>query len=168
MPGGVRAKVTADTADSSEKSGGASPPKRRRRALRTGPAAAKTLFLDVVATLTAHGVDFKAVPATLEGLAFGPDIAVNGAVKRTLFLSHDNDFLGTVVDSNHPASAVDPNQFFVFAVDPADLPAFVSHKKGPAEGGPFLCDTCVCRITELSCGPRKMVMCQSREEMRQC
>jgi hypothetical protein len=90
-----------------------------------GKAVAKTLFLDVVATLTAHGIDSKDIPAKLEGLAFGSDLVVDGAIKHTLFLSNDNDFVGTVTDTNHPTGIDNPNQFFVFAVDDAALPGFV-------------------------------------------
>jgi hypothetical protein len=90
-----------------------------------GKAVAKTLFLDVVATLTAHGMSANDIPAKLEGLAFGPDIVVDGALKHTLFFSNDNDFIGTVTDSNHPTGIDNPNQFFVFAVDEAALPGYV-------------------------------------------
>lgn len=93
-----------------------------------GKAVPKTLFLDVVATLNAHGIDSKNIPAKLEGLAFGPDVVIDGALKHTLFVSNDNDFIGTVVDSNHPAGIDNPNQFFVFAIDAAALPGFVHQK----------------------------------------
>lgn len=88
-------------------------------------AIAKTLFLDVVATLNAHGITSEDIPAKLEGLAFGPDLSASGVTKHTLYLANDNDFLATVVDSNHPNGIDNPNQFFVFAVDPAALPNFV-------------------------------------------
>src|SRR5499427_2334066 len=39
-----------------------------------GKANPKTLFLDVVAALNAHGIRSQDIPAKLEGLAFGPDI----------------------------------------------------------------------------------------------
>ncbi|HKE96343.1 MAG TPA: esterase-like activity of phytase family protein [Povalibacter sp.] len=90
-----------------------------------GKASAKTLFLDVVAALTAHGINANDIPAKLEGLAFGPDITVDGAKKHTLFISNDNDYLGTVTDSNHPAGIDNPNRWFVFAVDADDLSGFV-------------------------------------------
>jgi hypothetical protein len=90
-----------------------------------GKAVAKTLFLDVVQALNAHGIGSKDIPAKLEGMAFGPDVVIDGATKHTLFVSNDNDFVGTVVDSNHPNGIDNPNQMFVFAVDPAALPDFV-------------------------------------------
>ncbi|MEO7736320.1 MAG: esterase-like activity of phytase family protein [Kofleriaceae bacterium] len=90
-----------------------------------GLAVTKTLFLDVVAALTAHGIASTDIPAKLEGLAFGQDLLLDGALVHTLWLSNDNDFVGTVVDSNHPAGIDNPNQFFVFAVDDAALPGYV-------------------------------------------
>jgi len=50
---------------------------------------------------------------------------MNGVAKHTLIIRNDNDFIGTIVDSNHPAGIDNPNRFFVFAVDAADLPGFV-------------------------------------------
>src|SRR5204862_5000223 len=41
-----------------------------------GKAVAKTLFLDVVAALNAHGIKSEDIPAKLEGVAFGQDIVV--------------------------------------------------------------------------------------------
>jgi hypothetical protein len=87
-------------------------------------AVGKTLFLDIVATLNQHGISSKDIPAKLEGVAFGPDIDVNGVVKHTLFVANDNDFIGTVTDSLHPNGTDNPNRFFVFAVDTADLPTY--------------------------------------------
>ena len=84
----------------------------------------KTLFLDVVAVLTAHGFAADNIPAKLESLAFGYDVKVNGARKHTLFIANDNDFIGTVTDTHHPSGITNPNQFFVFAFDESDLPGF--------------------------------------------
>ena len=84
----------------------------------------KTLFLDVVAVLTAHGFAADNIPAKLESLAFGYDVKVNGARKHTLFIANDNDFIGTVTDTHHPNGIANPNQFFVFAFDESDLPGF--------------------------------------------
>jgi hypothetical protein len=89
-----------------------------------GKAVAKTLFLDVVAALGANGINAKDLPAKLEGMAFGPDVIIGGVRKHTLYISNDNDFIGTVVDSGHPAGIDNPNKFFVFSIDHADLPAF--------------------------------------------
>jgi hypothetical protein len=91
-------------------------------------AVAKTLFLDVVAVLTSHGIAATEIPAKLEGITFGPDVVVAGQRQHTLWVSNDNDFLGTVTDSNHPAGIDNPNQFFVFAVDPALLPGLARHR----------------------------------------
>ncbi len=97
----------------------------RTGAASLAPAAvAKTLFLDVVATLTAHGIAAQDIPAKLEGMAFGPDEVVGGMRQHTLWIANDNDFLATVVDTHHPAGIDNPNQFFVFAVAPSLLPGF--------------------------------------------
>ena len=80
----------------------------------------KTLFLDVVAALTAGGISADLIPSKIEGVAFGPDIKHNGATLHTLWLGNDNDFLETTED---PSGNVipNPNQFFVFGVTEADL-----------------------------------------------
>lgn len=98
-------------------------------------AIAKTLFIDVVAVLTAHGFDPNDIPAKLEGVAFGPDVVVNGAKKHTVFVANDNDFIGTVTDSNHPSGIDNPNQFFVFAFDTSDLPTYVPQRLAKHECG---------------------------------
>ena len=90
-----------------------------------GKAPAKTLFLDVVAALNSHGLDSVNIPAKLEGMAFGPDISIDGVLKRTLFISNDNDYLATLTDSNHPNGIENANRWFVFAVDASDLPKYV-------------------------------------------
>jgi hypothetical protein len=87
-------------------------------------AVGKTQFLDVVATLNAHGISSNDIPAKLEGVAFGPDVEVNGVIKHTLFVANDNDFIGAVSDSLHPNGSDNPNRFFVFAVDTTDLPTY--------------------------------------------
>ncbi len=43
----------------------------------------KTLFLDVVQALTAHGYAATDIPAKLESLAFRPDVRVGGVLKHT-------------------------------------------------------------------------------------
>jgi len=87
-------------------------------------AVSKTLFLDLVAALGTHGFTAANVPAKLEGVSFGPDVIIDGATKHTLWVANDNDFVGTVTDALHPAGIENPNLFFVFAVDAADLPSF--------------------------------------------
>jgi hypothetical protein len=89
-----------------------------------GAAVGKTPFLDIVDVLTAHGIAAPDIPAKLEGMAFGPDVVVAGALHHTLWVANDNDFIGTVVDTHHPMGIDNPNQFFVFAVDPVALPGF--------------------------------------------
>jgi len=102
---------------------GASDVTGRSGAASLAPAAvAKTLLLDVVAVLTAHGIAAQDIPAKLEGMAFGPDEVVGGARRHTLWIANDNDFIATVVDSHHPAGLDNPNQFFVFAIDRSLLP----------------------------------------------
>jgi hypothetical protein len=89
-----------------------------------GKAPTKTLFLDVVAALTAHGYAATDIPAKLEGITFGPDITVNGATRHTLIVANDNDFLETYVDNGHPQGGANPNRWFVFALDDSDLPGY--------------------------------------------
>ncbi len=91
-------------------------------------AVAKTLFLDIVAMLNAHGIASTDIPAKLEGLAFGPDIRVGKVTKHTLWLANDNDFVGAIVDSNHPNGIPNPNQFFVFAADTTDVPSYMPQR----------------------------------------
>ncbi len=91
-------------------------------------AVGKTLFLDLVQALGAHGIPATEIPAKLEGLAFGPDVVVDRVRKHTLFVSNDNDFVGTVTDGLHPGGVANPNLFFVFSVDAADLPTYVAQR----------------------------------------
>ena len=80
-------------------------------------AVAKTLFVDLVAVLEANGFAATAIPAKIEGLAFGPDVRQGGVTYHTLWVANDNDFLqdyGGVAGSN-------PNQFFVVGFTDADL-----------------------------------------------
>lgn len=88
-------------------------------------AVGKTLFLDVVAALGTQGFTPQNIPAKLEGLAFGPDVNLNGATLHTLFLANDNDFVANITDTYHPSGAENPNQFFVFGFTDNDLPGFV-------------------------------------------
>lgn len=87
-------------------------------------AVTKTLFIDVVQSLGAIGIAARDIPAKLEGMAFGQDVLIDGVAKHTLYISNDNDFIGTVTDSGHPAGLANPNTFLVFAIDAADLPAY--------------------------------------------
>jgi hypothetical protein len=93
-------------------------------------AVSKTLFLDIVQALNAHGIASTEIPAKLEGVAFGPDVVVNGVGKHTLFVANDNDFVSTVTDSVHPHGVANPNLFFVFSVDASDLPTYMAQQFG--------------------------------------
>lgn len=72
----------------------------------------KSLFLDLKAALNAAGVGDAAIPAKLEGMAFGDDIFEGGIRYHTLYVANDNDFL--------PGTAGD-NQFYVFKFTDSDL-----------------------------------------------
>lgn len=87
-------------------------------------AVGKTLFLDLVTAFQGAGFAATDIPAKLEGLTFGQDIVMDGKTRRTLYVANDNDFLSTIVDGNHPAGIDNPNRWFVFAFDDADLPNF--------------------------------------------
>ena len=93
-------------------------------------AVGKTSFLDLVATLNGAGVNSFLIPSKIEGVAFGPDIAINGAPKHTLFIANDNDFLATIADPlklpGDPTRGMvaNPNQFFVLSFEDRDLPGY--------------------------------------------
>jgi len=83
-------------------------------------AVAKTLFLDIVTTLTAKGFTTANIPAKIEGLAFGPDLQIGDTTTHTLWVANDNDFLTTVKDPNGN-TIPNSNQFFVFGFTDAAL-----------------------------------------------
>lgn len=85
----------------------------------TTPAVGKVLFLDVKGELNAKGIASTAIPAKMEGLAFGQDLADG---RHTLWMTNDNDF--------DVANAGD-NNFYVFAVDAVDLPTFQAQEIAP-------------------------------------
>lgn len=85
-------------------------------AAASAAAVKKVEVLDLVRTLGNQGIPPDKVPAKIEGIAFGPDVTVNGAVQHTLFVANDNDFL--------PDTA-GPNQIFVFGFTDADIPGYV-------------------------------------------
>ena len=97
-------------------------------------AVGKTLFLDVVAKLTAAGIDSHLIPSKIEGIAFGQDVVIGGVTKHTLFVANDNDFLPVVADPlKLPGDATrgtvaNPNKFFVFAFADSELAGFVPQK----------------------------------------
>ena len=76
-------------------------------------------FIDLVAALTAAGIPASQIPAKIEGLAFGQDVTLNGAIYHTLVVANDNDFV--------PATS-GGNQFFVFGFQDTDLPGFVAQQ----------------------------------------
>ena len=80
----------------------------------------KTLFFDLVKSLTAIGISASDIPAKIEGVTFGPDLKQNGETVHTLWIGNDNDFLETVADSDGN-QIPNPNQFFVFSFTNADL-----------------------------------------------
>jgi hypothetical protein len=92
----------------------------------SGYAVAKTQFLDIVAKLKGVGIDSKLIPSKIEGMAFGPDVVRDGVTRHTLFISSDNDFLGTMADPSDPANKTiaNPNLFYVFAFGDEDLGDF--------------------------------------------
>jgi hypothetical protein len=79
-------------------------------------APAKQLFADLRAVLNAAGIADANIPAKLEGMAFGPDVVIDGVAKHTLYVANDNDFLAVA-----PGGLANPNQIYVFAFDEADL-----------------------------------------------
>ncbi|HVT97819.1 MAG TPA: esterase-like activity of phytase family protein, partial [Acidobacteriaceae bacterium] len=80
----------------------------------------KALFLDIVKSLTAIGIDPGNIPAKIEGITFGSDIWSSGTRLHTLWVANDNDFLETVADANGN-QIPNPNQFFVFGFTDTDL-----------------------------------------------
>lgn len=82
-------------------------------------AVSKTLFVDLVALLTANGIAANAIPAKIEGLAFGPDVTVNGQLQHTLIVTNDNDFLDPYVGGVN-----NPNNFYVLGIDASTLSTF--------------------------------------------
>lgn len=87
-----------------------------------------TPFLDIVDKLTHAGIDARLIPSKIEGIAFGQDLMVHGALKHTLFVANDNDFLPTIADPLKlptdltRGQAFNPSQFFVFTFDDTELP----------------------------------------------
>ena len=91
-------------------------------------AVSKTLSLDVKNMLVASGIQAQNIPAKMEGLAFGEDVVYNNQVLHTLWLTNDNDFLSTIVDTKHPLGFANSNNFYVFGFSDAELQHFVAQK----------------------------------------
>jgi len=60
-----------------------------------------------------------AIPEKIEGVSFGPDVTLNGAVTHTLWIASDNDFLSTLDGKPNP------NSVYVFGFSDTDLPGYV-------------------------------------------
>ncbi len=84
-------------------------------------AVTKQKVFDLVPALAAAGIPADKVPSKIEGLAFGPDVTLDGATMHTLFISNDNDFL--------PETS-GPNLFYVIGFTDADLPGLVAQPFG--------------------------------------
>jgi hypothetical protein len=79
-------------------------------------AVGKTLFLDLVPSLsTALGGNTQ-VPSKIEGITFGQDVVVGSDTYHTLYVSNDNDFL--------PGFA-GPSQVYVYGFKDSDLGGLV-------------------------------------------
>jgi len=87
--------------------------------LRTQPSAAivGSKFLDIRAALNAAGIPDAQIPSKLEGIAFGEDVVVGGKTMHTLYLSNDNDFLGSAIPNGGTTAVPYGNQFYVFAFE---------------------------------------------------
>ncbi len=76
-------------------------------------------------------------------------MVIGGETKHTLFVANDNDFLATIADPSEPActegkpcsrgTVSNPNLFYVFAFDDADLPGYVP--QAISEKKPLACST---------------------------
>lgn len=91
-------------------------------------AVSKTLALDVKDMLVSAGIAAQNIPAKIEGMTFGEDITFNNETLHTLWISNDNDFLSTITDSKHPQGFNNPNNFYVFGFNDADLKNYVAQK----------------------------------------
>jgi hypothetical protein len=97
----------------------------------------KTLFVDLVLSMTNADISAAEIPAKIEGITFGPDLKGGGENVHTLWVANDNDFTTTVQDPNGNWIA-NPNQFFVFGFKDTDLggsayvPQFKESRELPA------------------------------------
>lgn len=89
-------------------------------------AVTKTLAFDLVAILTKASVDPAAIPAKIEGLAFGPDVTLDGKILHTLWVANDNDFLPEADGRDNP------NLIFVIGFDDTDVPGLQSRSGAPS------------------------------------
>jgi len=80
----------------------------------------KTVFLDVVSAFAAKGIAVETIPEKIEGVAFGPDVSVDGVKSHTLWLATDNDFL----TQDKTTGAATPCVVMVFGFGDGDLPGY--------------------------------------------
>ena len=83
-------------------------------------AATKSLFIDLLSP--SFGLSGASFPEKIEGLAFGPQLPDG---RLTLVVTNDNDFLPAI-----------PNNFYVFAFNLADLPAFQAQQFAYPQAAP--------------------------------
>ena len=76
----------------------------------------KTLFFDLVPSLSAALGGNTQVPSKIEGITFGQDVVLEGATYHTLFIANDNDFV--------PGTA-GPSKVFVYGFKDSDLSGLV-------------------------------------------
>jgi hypothetical protein len=93
----------------------------------------KVEFLNVIAKLNGIGIDSHLIPSKIEGIAFGQDVWIGNAVKHTLFVANDNDFLGVIANPMQlpgPGRGLffNPNQIYVFAFADSELPGYVAQQ----------------------------------------
>jgi len=88
-------------------------------------AVSKSLSLDVKNLLVAAGIAAQNIPAKIEGMAFGDDLMYNGVNMHTLWVTNDNDFLSTIIDTKHPLGFDNTNNFYMFGFSDADLAGFI-------------------------------------------
>lgn len=89
-------------------------------------AVSKTLSLDFKNELVNAGIAAQNIPAKIEGMTFGEDIVYNNEILHTLWITNDNDFLSSIIDSKHPIEFSNPSNFYVFGFSDADLKNYVA------------------------------------------
>jgi len=89
-------------------------------------AVGKTLSLDFKNELVNAGIAAQNIPAKIEGMTFGEDIFYNNETLHTLWVTNDNDFLSSVIDSKHPVEFANPSNFYVFGFNDADLKNYIA------------------------------------------
>lgn len=107
--------MLVDASDATDISGIAALP--RKRVPEGVKPVAKRLFLDLLDAK--FGLAGPAFPEKIEGLTFGPDLPDG---RHTLIVTSDNDFRKD-----------EPNWFWVFAIDTADLPGMMPQRVGSGQ-----------------------------------